>query len=92
MPYIGKSLLPSTPCDLKAGNYAVRPIPADDTHALVDSAGQELARHPNGYSCKALGERITKREGAPEQANYIIACGGTVTDAGWEAVLKSESF
>lgn len=88
--HIGGSLFASTPFDLKAGSCAVRPLPAEDTHALVDAAGQELARHPNGYSCQNLGERLAKRVEARAQADYIIACGGAVTEAGWKAVTESE--
>jgi hypothetical protein len=85
---IGGSLFGSTPPDLSAGACTVRPLPEEDTHALVNAAGVELARHPNGWSCQVLGERLAG-EGhgsAREQAIYILDCGGSITAEGWRAV------
>lgn len=89
--HIGGSLFSSTPQDLKAGHYVVKPLPAEDTHALLDAAGQEMAKHPNGFSCQILGECLTKREEARKQADFIISCGGAVTEAGWRAVEGTEA-
>ncbi len=87
---IGGSLLGSTPPDLTAGECTVLPLPEDDTHALINPHGVELARHPNGWSCQVLGKRLASRQKAREQAEYILACGGSVSKAGWIAVKRSE--
>lgn len=93
--HVGGSILPSSNPEIfgqertPAGLVQVRVIPEEDTHGLFDSAtGALLAKHPNGYSCHSLAKRL--RDGAAaEQANYIVACGGTVTEAGWAAIAKA---
>lgn len=52
---------------------------AADTHRLM-RGNRIVASHPNGFSCHTLGKHL--HEGNPikaeKQANYIVACGGTV--------------
>lgn len=50
----------------------------EDTHALFLN-DTRIASHPNGYSCRSLAERMVAGDSirTMEQAEYIIACGGT---------------
>lgn len=87
--YIGGSLLPSTPyvtqVETSYGVLQIRALPEQDTHGLF--LGEELlASHPNGFSCLVLAERIQRSDRARQQADYIVACGGKVTEAGWKLV------
>ena len=86
---VGGSLLPSNDRQVLTplGSLCVRVIAAEDTHGLYD--GDELlAKHPNGYSCHELATRMHRglRDRALQQAEYIVACGGTVTPMGWARV------
>lgn len=87
--YIGGSILPSSdgsilqPVETKHGTLQVQAIADEDTHGLFDvQTGALLAKHPNGYSCHTLATRIRDGRKAAEQADYIVTCGGVVTDAG----------
>jgi hypothetical protein len=87
--HIGGSLLPSTPAVTRVGTpvglLQVRALPEWDTHGLF--LGEELlASHPNGFSCLVLAERIRDSDRARQQADYIVACGGKVTEAGRKLV------
>lgn len=96
---IGGSILPSTPPERERhiegvhGVFEVRPLPELDTHGLFyarkngEHAGtfMLIAMHPNGHSCKVLGQRIAAswqfpnsgtREHAMAQFDYLLACGG----------------
>ena len=58
-------------------------MPDADTHGLfieTDAGPCLLATHPNGYSCRALAERMVAGDAkrVREQAKYILDCGGTV--------------
>jgi len=93
---IGGSLLPSNcprilqPVDTPAGVLQVRVIEAEDTHGLFRMAdGALLAKHPNGYSCHVLAERIRDGKRGPEQAAFIVACGGSITDD-LRAILRED--
>lgn len=84
---IGGSILPSNcamilqPVETPVGTLQVRVMEAQDTHGLFRvSDGALLAQHPNGYSCHALAKRLATGGKAAEQADYIVACGGTVTE------------
>jgi hypothetical protein len=62
--------------------FQVVPNEPLDTHHLVFSHNGKaavVASHPNGFSCHVLAERIIKgdTQRIKEQADYIIACGGT---------------
>ena len=86
--HFGGSILPSSeprilaPLTCGFGRLVVRPLPDENTYALVFMAvnGVEavVAKHPNGYSCRALAERMAARDGERicEQAEYIVRCGG----------------
>ncbi len=91
---IGGSLLASsspqilTPLEHALGALIVVEVPEDDTHALVLRQGgqeRELARHPNGFSCRNLAERIVtvcvakerNASWAMDQLDYILRCGGS---------------
>ena len=88
MKRIGNSVLPSSdpsilkPMPLGEAVFQVVPDEPMDTYHLVfchnDSAAV-IASHPNGFSCHCLAERIIKgnSERIKNQAEYIIACGGT---------------
>lgn len=85
--HVGGSLLASNeprilePIPYKDGTLQVRVLVDDDTHGLY--LGDELlAMHPNGYSCHVLAERMVKGDNISihAQADYIVACGGVVTD------------
>lgn len=68
----------------------MRVIEEEDTHGLFAvSTGDLLAKHPNGFSCHCLAERLMSGNRPAEQADYIVACGGLVTDAGRLAVSKA---
>ena len=76
---IGGSLLPSSDSRIlqPIGKLQVKALPELDTHALF--YGKSIvAIHPNGYSCRALAERMVEgdKKGSLEQAEYILACGG----------------
>jgi len=90
---IGGSLFASSnrqilmPIEHPRGTLIVVPMPDADTHALVlrrFGQEQELVRHPNGFSCRHLAERIEaawlnkgRHAGYPmEQFDYILRCGG----------------
>lgn len=85
---VGGSILPSNdrqilqPIKTGFGPMQVRVLPEQDTHGIF--MGEELlARHPNGYSCYELAKRcraVTSLRRAIEQADYIRACGGWVSD------------
>jgi len=83
--HIGGSLLPSNDPEIltpvKVGNHTleVRALPKLDTHKLFFD-DEELAEHPNGFSCKALANRIIAGDlsRVSDQANYIKACGGKI--------------
>lgn len=86
--HIGGSILPSSdpfilsPMVLPFGTLQVRPIVELDTHGLFhahDRGETLLATHPNGYSCRALAERMAAgdEKRVRDQAEYIQACGGT---------------
>ncbi len=81
--HIGGSLLPSNDRQvlMPLGSLCVRVLAAEDTHGLYDG-DEPLAKHPNGYSCYELAKRIRSGRCAREQAEYIVACGGTITQAG----------
>lgn len=92
--HVGGSLLPSSsPRILQPfAGLQVRVIEAEDTHGLFDiESGELLAKHPNGFSCYSLAERIRDGRRAIEQADYIVACAGVVTEAGRQAIAKAES-
>lgn len=80
---IGGSILPSsaphilTPLKTKWGVLTVVPMPDRDTHALTLD-GLEIANHPNGFSCRALAERMESGniERVIEQSDFIVRCGG----------------
>ncbi len=85
---IGGSLLSSSdprillPIECPFGSLQVRALPDLDTHGLflTRTAGTILlATHPNGYSCRALAERMAAGSGerVTDQAEYIRHCGGT---------------
>lgn len=85
---IGGSHFPSSaphillPIMFIGGFLQVRPMPEADTHALffVSEQGEKVvASHPNGFSCHALAERMVSGDAARvrEQAEYIVACGGS---------------
>ena len=98
--HIGGSLLPSSDPSIlqsivvpRLGTFQVRVIAKEDTHGLFRVGGEGvfytgnpelLATHANGYSCRALAERIAKGDkvAAMEQAIGIIACGGKLTGVG----------
>lgn len=93
---IGGSILPSSnpqilePVETRHGALQVRVIASEDTHGLFRvSDGALLAKHPNGYSCHTLAKRLRDGGDAADQADYIVACGGMVTDAGWELLEGS---
>ena len=82
------SILPSSefgilqPVETTFGTLQVRVIAELDTHGLFHkhaAGGSLLATHPNGYSCRALLDRIAAKQGARvrEQVQYILDCGGT---------------
>lgn len=84
---IGGSILPANcpeillPVPYNGGELQLRVLVDEDTHVLVfvrNGEEQELARHPNGYSCHALGKRLVAGdlERAFDQIEYILACGG----------------
>jgi hypothetical protein len=81
---IGGSLLPSSeprlmvPIESSFGKLQVHADIDADTHRLTLD-GKEIAAHPNGYSVHNLAERIVKgdMERVRQQAEYIVACGGT---------------
>jgi metal-responsive CopG/Arc/MetJ family transcriptional regulator len=88
MKNIGNSLLASSdPMILRPmqhGKAVLQVVPNEpmDTYHLVFSHNNSavvIASHPNGYSCHCLAERIIKgnAERIKNQAEYIIACGGT---------------
>ncbi len=86
---IGGSLLPSSdpqilkPIQASFGTLQVVPLPDEDTHALVLNGETTLAKHPNGYSCHALAERMQSGNVplALDQADFIVRCGGFSMDA-----------
>jgi hypothetical protein len=89
--HIGGSLFPSNSTEIlkpfpsPAGPLQVRTLVDEDTHGLF--LGEVLlAKHPNGFSCHALGKLLLKGGNSKPQADYIVACGGSVTAAGWETV------
>ena len=80
---IGGSILPSSspqvlsPIATPKGTLQVREMLHLDTHGLfIDS--RLVAMHPNGYSCRALAERIASGDAGAvrQQAQYILDCGG----------------
>jgi hypothetical protein len=90
---IGGSLLPSSspaifnPIETPFGILVVRELPEEDTHVLLlskDSGLTTIAKHPNGFSCHALGQRLSGKACGPwpsrgewqKQADYIVECGG----------------
>lgn len=87
--HIGGSILPSsdprilTALQCARGTLQVRALPDEDTHVLfLDD--RVVAEHPNGYSCRALAERIRdcwagKCDAARvlEQFDHILRCGGS---------------
>jgi hypothetical protein len=86
--HVGGSLLPSNepgilqPVETPFGTLQVRVIAELDTHGLFHkhAAGESLlATHPNGYSCRALLDRMTAKhvDRVREQVQYILDCGGT---------------
>ena len=86
---IGGSILPSScpailvPMAHKGGQLVVIPDEEADTHHLKyvkDGDTKVLASHPNGYSCRSLGERIVlgNKIRVKEQAEYIVRCGGSM--------------
>lgn len=94
--YVGGSLLPSnsreilSPIETAQGRLQVRVIPEEDTHGLFNATdGALLAKHPNGFSCHLLATRIRDGSDADAQADYIVHCGGLVTDAGRAAIAKA---
>lgn len=81
MKNIGNSILPSCSADILVpmGEFkVVRDEPAD-THRLM-RGDKIVASHPNGFSCHILGKHLAegKKLKAKLQADYIVACGGTV--------------
>ncbi len=92
--HVGGSLFASnSPAILRPiAGMQVRVIESEDTHGLFDiESGALLAKHPNGFSCYSLAERIRDGRRATEQADYIVACAGVVTEAGRLAIAKAES-
>lgn len=88
---IGGSILPSSdsqilqPMRFGARVLQVHPIMEADTHGLfleTPHGPSLLATHPNGYSCHALAKRMVEGDAqrVKEQAEYILACGGTVCE------------
>jgi hypothetical protein len=86
--HIGGSLLPSNepgilqPVETTFGTLQVRVIAELDTHGLFcKHAGSEwlIATHPNGYSCRALLDRMSAKhvDRVRDQVQYILDCGGT---------------
>lgn len=97
---IGGSILNSScpqilvPLEFKSWRLLVRPLPDQDTHALilVASYGEELlAKHPNGFSCHNLAERMIAGDlnRTMEQADYIARCGGEVRSEVIEWAMKN---
>lgn len=84
---IGGSILPSnspevlSPLETSFGTLQVRVLEKEDTHALY-LGDKELARHPNGFSCRNLAKRMAAGDLTKvlEQAHYIVSCGGTSLD------------
>lgn len=62
----------------RGGVLLVVPDYEADTHRLTHN-GKVIASHANGYSCHALAERMIagNAQRVNEQAQYIVACGGT---------------
>ena len=85
---VGGSILPSNDrqilqaVDSFYGTMQVRVLLDADSHGLF-LGDTECARHPNGYSCHELAKRCQSRTTLPraiEQADYIRACGGWVSE------------
>jgi hypothetical protein len=94
---IGGSILPSSspqvlsPLPFREGALVVRPLVEADTHGLFYDRGEFsslLCTHSNGYSCRALAERLTNgnADRVREQAEYVLRCGGTCREM--EAILE----
>jgi hypothetical protein len=88
MRHVGGSILPSNdsrilkPVATPHGVLQVRVIAELDTHGLFyksDAGETLLATHPNGYSCRALLDRMAARQvdRVRDQVQYILDCGGT---------------
>lgn len=89
--HVSGSLLPSNeprilrPVETPFGTLQVRVIAELDTHGLFhrDARGESLlATHGNGYSCFNLLEHMAagRAEAARKQAQYLLDCGGTVSN------------
>lgn len=94
--HVGGSILPSNSAAILVemstphGALQVRVLPDEDTHGLYAvEGGVLLAKHPNGFSCRVLAERVRDGKDAAEQADYIVRCGGTVTGAGRALIAKA---
>lgn len=87
--HIGGSIFASNnpeilkPVTTSHGVLQVRVMSKQDTHGLFVVDGDVLlAQHPNGFSCHSLATRLRDGGKAQEQADYIVKCGGVVTQAG----------
>lgn len=85
---IGGSLLPSNnehilqPIQTPFGVLQVRVLESEDTHVLTLTRGgveTTICKHPNGFSCHELAERMLRIE---KQAEFIRACGGECLETG----------
>ncbi len=98
-PNIGNSILASsspailTPIETPVGVVQVRKMREQDTHGLFLVENDALlAAHPNGFSCHVLAVRLQNNGNFMDQADYIVACGGTITEEGKDILLKAQTF